>query len=36
MSFQQFYGLGPRVHSSRLASIDEERYRVPAPVGSTA
>ena len=25
MSFQQFYGLGERVHPSRLASIDEER-----------
>ncbi|MBC7278800.1 flavin reductase family protein [Nocardioides sp.] len=27
MSFQQFYGLGERVHPSRLASIDEELYR---------
>lgn len=27
MSFQQFYGLGPRVHDSRLASIPEEAYR---------
>jgi flavin reductase (DIM6/NTAB) family NADH-FMN oxidoreductase RutF len=36
MSFQQFYGLGSRVHSSRLASIDEERYRVPAPAAQTA
>jgi flavin reductase (DIM6/NTAB) family NADH-FMN oxidoreductase RutF len=27
MSFQQFYGLGDRVHPSRLASIDEEFYR---------
>src|SRR5204862_3804629 len=27
MSFQQFYGLGERVHASRLASIDEELYR---------
>ncbi|GAA4168002.1 flavin reductase family protein [Gryllotalpicola koreensis] len=27
MSFQQFYGLGPRLRSSRLASIDEEYYR---------
>jgi flavin reductase (DIM6/NTAB) family NADH-FMN oxidoreductase RutF len=27
MSFQHFYGLGDRVHPSRLASIDEELYR---------
>lgn len=27
MSFQQFYGPGPRVHPSRLAEIDEEIYR---------
>jgi flavin reductase (DIM6/NTAB) family NADH-FMN oxidoreductase RutF len=27
MSFQQFYGLGERVHPSRLSSIDEETYR---------
>ncbi len=27
MSFQHFYGLGDRVHPSRLASIDEEFYR---------
>ncbi len=27
MSFQHFYGLGQRVHPSRLASIDEELYR---------
>jgi flavin reductase (DIM6/NTAB) family NADH-FMN oxidoreductase RutF len=27
MSFQHFYGLGERVHPSRLASIDEEFYR---------
>lgn len=27
MSFQQFYGLGERVHPSRLANIDEELYR---------
>jgi flavin reductase (DIM6/NTAB) family NADH-FMN oxidoreductase RutF len=27
MSFQRFYGLGPRVHPSRLASIDEDAYR---------
>jgi flavin reductase (DIM6/NTAB) family NADH-FMN oxidoreductase RutF len=36
MSFQQFYALGARVHPSRLASIDEERYRVPAPMRRTA
>jgi len=27
MSFQHFYGLGDRLHPSRLASIDEEWYR---------
>ena len=27
MSFQKFYGLGPQVHPSRLATIDEEAYR---------
>lgn len=27
MSFQRFYGLGPEVHPSRLATIDEELYR---------
>jgi flavin reductase (DIM6/NTAB) family NADH-FMN oxidoreductase RutF len=27
MSFQQFYGLGERVHGSRLAAIPEELYR---------
>jgi flavin reductase (DIM6/NTAB) family NADH-FMN oxidoreductase RutF len=27
MSFQHFYGLGDRVHPSRLSSIDEEHYR---------
>ncbi|WP_159794872.1 flavin reductase family protein [Puerhibacterium puerhi] len=36
MSFQHFYGLGARVHPSRLASIDEDRYRVPAPAGRRA
>ena len=30
MSFQQFYGLGPRVHRSTLAQIPEAAYR-PAP-----
>ncbi len=29
MSFQQFYGLGPQVHPSRLAEIAEEMYRTP-------
>ena len=29
MSFQHFYGLGERLHPSKLASIDEERYRSP-------
>ncbi|MGI5341597.1 flavin reductase family protein [Streptomyces sp. CA-181903] len=29
MSFQQLYGLGPRVHGSRLASIPERWYRSP-------
>ncbi|MEV1007730.1 flavin reductase family protein [Streptomyces sp. NPDC049881] len=27
MSFQQFYGLGPRLRPSTLATIDEELYR---------
>src|SRR5271169_2183631 len=27
MSFQHFYGPGDRLHPSRLAAIDEERYR---------
>lgn len=27
MSFQRFYGLGPEVHPSRLATIDEDWYR---------
>jgi flavin reductase (DIM6/NTAB) family NADH-FMN oxidoreductase RutF len=27
MSFQHFYGLGGRLHPSRLATIDEEWYR---------
>jgi flavin reductase (DIM6/NTAB) family NADH-FMN oxidoreductase RutF len=30
MSFQQFYGLGPRVHPSTLATISESAYRAPA------
>ncbi|MEV5885096.1 flavin reductase family protein [Streptomyces sp. NPDC052020] len=29
MSFQHFYGLGPRVHPSTLASIPERLYRGP-------
>ncbi|MGC2775406.1 MAG: flavin reductase family protein [Bradyrhizobium sp.] len=29
MSFQQFYGLGPRVHDSRLGTIPEAAYRTP-------
>jgi flavin reductase (DIM6/NTAB) family NADH-FMN oxidoreductase RutF len=28
-SFQQFYGLGPQVHPSKLAEIPEELYRTP-------
>lgn len=33
MSFCLFYGLGPRVHSSRLAEIPESAYRPrPGPV----
>ena len=27
MSFQHFYGLGERLHPSKLATIDEELYR---------
>jgi flavin reductase (DIM6/NTAB) family NADH-FMN oxidoreductase RutF len=29
MSFQEFYGLGPKVHTSRLGEIAEEMYRTP-------
>lgn len=29
MSFQQFYGLGPRLHDSRLGTIPEAAYRTP-------
>lgn len=29
MSFCHFYGLGPRVHASRLAEIPESAYRIP-------
>ena len=32
MSFQEFYGLGPKIHSSRLATIPESEYRT-ADVG---
>jgi flavin reductase (DIM6/NTAB) family NADH-FMN oxidoreductase RutF len=36
MSFQHFYGLSAhRLLDSRLASIPESKYRLPAPVGST-
>jgi flavin reductase (DIM6/NTAB) family NADH-FMN oxidoreductase RutF len=31
MSFQQFYGLGERVHTSRLGEIPESAYRRGAP-----
>ena len=34
MSFQQFYGLGERVHHSTLGEIPEESYRV-APIAET-
>lgn len=37
MSFSQFYGLGGRVHTSRLAEIPESAYRPrPRPVEPTA
>lgn len=29
MSFQRFYGLGPELHDSRLATIPESMYRSP-------
>lgn len=29
MSFQEFYGLGEKIHSSRLAAIPESEYRTP-------
>ena len=29
MSFQEFYGLGPRIRSSTLAGIPERHYRTP-------
>jgi len=28
MSFQEFYGLGPRLQRSTLATIPEEMYRI--------
>lgn len=31
MSFQQFYGLGPRLRDSRLATIPESAYRMAKP-----
>lgn len=31
MSFQHFYGLGPRLRDSRLATIPEEAYRTGQP-----
>jgi flavin reductase (DIM6/NTAB) family NADH-FMN oxidoreductase RutF len=37
MSFQQFYGLGPRLQESTLATIPEEMYRIskaPVEVGA--
>lgn len=33
MSFQHFYGLGPRLQSSRLATIPEALYRPPGRAG---
>jgi len=36
MSFQHFFGLGERVHPSRLAGIAEEAYRVPGVIPSAA
>jgi hypothetical protein len=29
LSFQEFYGLGPKLHSSRLGTISETLYRGP-------
>ena len=31
MSFQHFYGLGPRLRDSTLATIPESSYRAPKP-----
>jgi len=31
MSFQHFYGLGPRLRDSRLTTIPESAYRTAAP-----
>jgi hypothetical protein len=36
MSFQHFFGLGERVHPSRLAGIAEEAYRVSAAAPAAA
>lgn len=35
MSFQHFYGLGPRLRDSRLATIPESAYRTTAPSGES-
>jgi len=34
MSFQNFYGLGPRLRDSRLATIPESAYRTTPPPGA--
>jgi flavin reductase (DIM6/NTAB) family NADH-FMN oxidoreductase RutF len=34
MSFQHFYGLGPRLGDSRLAKVPEEHYRRPGSAGA--
>ena len=34
MSFQHFYGLGERLHPSRLAEIPESAYRPRRPVAA--
>ncbi len=35
MSFREFYGLGERVHHSRLAGFPEDKFRPPAqPYGT--
>ncbi|MBT9331002.1 flavin reductase family protein [Paracidobacterium acidisoli] len=36
MSFQHFYGLGPRLHDSTLAKIPESMYRAARPNPSVA
>lgn len=35
VSFQQFYGLGPRLRDSRLASVPESAYRTPDMASGT-